>query len=65
MKKYVVCPPCGSVFEGETEDELVRVTQSHAKAKHGYTPPPNEVLDSVTSIPPNSDESAEHIRRRG
>lgn len=56
MKKYVVCPPCGTLFEAETEDELVRVTQQHSTQKHGYTPPRDEVLDVMTSAPPDRTE---------
>jgi len=55
MTKYVVCTPCGTVFEGETEDDVVRVTQSHAKEKHGYSPPRDEILDSITSTPPQAE----------
>jgi predicted small metal-binding protein len=54
MKKYVVCPPCGTIFEAETEDELVRVTQTHSTEKHSYTPPRDEVLGAMTSTPPDS-----------
>jgi predicted small metal-binding protein len=46
--KYVLCPPCGTVFEGETEEEVIRVTQSHAKQKHSYVPSREEVLPAVT-----------------
>ncbi|HEY8313476.1 MAG TPA: DUF1059 domain-containing protein [Candidatus Baltobacteraceae bacterium] len=52
MKKYVVCPPCGTVFEEETEEELVRVTQAHSTENHRYTPPPDEVRNAMTSTPP-------------
>jgi predicted small metal-binding protein len=51
MTKYVVCPPCGSVFEGKTEDEVVRITQEHAKEKHAYDLPREEILDSITTQP--------------
>lgn len=54
MKKYVVCPPCGTVFEADTEDELVRVTQLHSTEKHAYTPPRDEVLEAITLEPPSS-----------
>jgi predicted small metal-binding protein len=57
MKKYVVCPPCGTVFEEENEEELVRVTQSHSKEKHGYNPPRDEILGAITSTPPSAQTS--------
>lgn len=56
MKKYVVCPPCGTVFEADTEDELVRATQLHSTEKHAYTPPRDEVLEAMTSTPPDTGE---------
>jgi predicted small metal-binding protein len=34
MKK-VVCPPCGMVISAQTDDELVRKVQEHAKKHHG------------------------------
>jgi predicted small metal-binding protein len=57
--KYVVCPPCGSVFEGETEQDVVRTTQLHAQEKHGYAAPAEEILSVVTSTPPQSAGKAE------
>ena len=50
--KYVVCPPCGSVFEDEREEELIRITQSHAKEKHDYPLPEEEIRGWITSTPP-------------
>lgn len=47
--KYVVCPPCGTVFEGTTEDEVVRTAQEHAKEKHAYDLPREEILEAMTS----------------
>lgn len=54
MKVYVVCTPCGTVFEGESEDELVRVTQEHSSKHHAYTPSRDEVLAVATSTPPET-----------
>jgi predicted small metal-binding protein len=59
MKKYILCPPCGTIFEEETEEELIRITQSHAKSLHGYTPPRDEVLNWMRSARPHSDHEAE------
>jgi predicted small metal-binding protein len=56
--KYVVCPPCGTVFEGETEDDVIRTTQMHAKEKHEYMPPAEEIRNAVTSTPPQSSKGA-------
>lgn len=52
--KYVVCPPCGSVFQGETEEDVIRTTQEHAKATHGYAAPAAEIRNVITSSPPQS-----------
>lgn len=50
--KYLICPPCGNVLEGNNEDDLVRATQAHAKEKHGYEAPREEILRAMTSEPP-------------
>jgi predicted small metal-binding protein len=52
--KYVVCPPCGTVFEGETEQDVIRTTQLHAKEKHDYAIPREEILSAMKSTPPQS-----------
>lgn len=33
MKK-VTCPPCGTEITAQTDDELVRKVQEHAKKEH-------------------------------
>ena len=33
MKKVIQCP-CGSVIEGQNDDEVVKKAQDHAKATH-------------------------------
>jgi predicted small metal-binding protein len=35
MAKQVVCPPCGEVIRGDSDDELVTNVISHAK-NHGH-----------------------------
>jgi hypothetical protein len=35
MAKQVVCPPCGEVIRGESDDELVTNVMDHAK-NHGH-----------------------------
>lgn len=45
--KYVLCLPCGTVCEGKTEEEAVRVTQAHAKKEHDYVPPREEILKAM------------------
>jgi predicted small metal-binding protein len=54
--KYLTCPPCGSVLEGKTEEELIRVTQAHAKQKHGYEAPRDEILRAMTSERPKTSQ---------
>lgn len=44
---HVLCPPCGTVFEGTTEDDVVRVAQDHAKEKHAYDLPREEILEAL------------------
>jgi len=34
MKKVIQCP-CGSVIEGQSDDDVVRKAQEHAKTTHG------------------------------
>ena len=34
MKKVIQCP-CGAVIEGESDDDVVRKAQDHAKTTHG------------------------------
>jgi predicted small metal-binding protein len=55
--KYVVCPPCGTVFEGESEQDVMRTAQEHAKEKHDYSLPREEILNAMTSSPPQSGQS--------
>jgi predicted small metal-binding protein len=52
--KYVVCPPCGTVLEGQTEQDVIRTTQLHAKEKHDYVIPREEILNAMSSTPPHS-----------
>ena len=33
MKKVIQCP-CGSVIEGDTDDDVVKKAQDHAKTTH-------------------------------
>jgi predicted small metal-binding protein len=34
MKKVIQCP-CGSVIEGQSDDDVVKKAQEHAKTTHG------------------------------
>ena len=34
MKKVIQCP-CGSVIEGQNDDDVVKKAQEHAKTTHG------------------------------
>jgi predicted small metal-binding protein len=34
MKKAIQCP-CGAVIEGQSDDEVVKKAQEHAKTTHG------------------------------
>ena len=57
--KYVLCPPCGTVFEAETEQDVIREAQHHAKEKHDYVLPSEEILSAMKSTPPRSASSPE------
>jgi predicted small metal-binding protein len=35
VRKKVIPGPCGSVSEGENDDEVVKKAQEHAKTTHG------------------------------
>lgn len=50
--KYVTCPPCGTVFEGETESDVIEATLSHAKEKHDYAIPREEIVTAIATTPP-------------
>ena len=51
MKLRVICPPCGHVNEGETEEELVRNVQAHGLTKHGGMPSREDILAAVVPQP--------------
>lgn len=55
--KYVLCPPCGTVFEGKTEEDVIREAQSHAKELHGYTLPAEEVREAMSSTSPRQSDA--------
>lgn len=57
--KYVVCPPCGTVFEGKTEQDVIVTAQQHSKEKHDYVPPREEILGVMTSTPPQAGEQGD------
>jgi hypothetical protein len=58
MTLKVICPPCGHVHEGETEEELVRNVQAHGLAKHGGMPPREAILAAI--LPPANPSSNQH-----
>ncbi len=49
MPLTAVCPPCGHVHTGETEDELVRSAQAHALEKHGHVPDRERIVATIKS----------------
>jgi hypothetical protein len=51
MTYRVICPPCGHVHQGETEDELVRNAQEHGLSKHGKMPPREAILGAIEHRP--------------
>jgi predicted small metal-binding protein len=61
--KYVLCPPCGTVFEENTEEELIVAAQSHAKEKHAYDLPREEVLEAMKSAETEDRPAAGRLTR--
>jgi predicted small metal-binding protein len=59
MTLKVICPPCGHVNEGESEDELVRNVQAHGLAKHGGMPPREAILAAILPQPNSSTKNVE------
>jgi hypothetical protein len=47
VAKTVTCP-CGEVLTGDTDDELVKVAQTHGREKHGQEVPPALILQHAT-----------------
>lgn len=43
MAKVISCP-CGETIRAESDDELVRLVQKHAKEVHNQETPRDEVL---------------------
>jgi predicted small metal-binding protein len=43
MKKVIQCP-CGSVIEGESDEDVVKKAQEHAKTTHGMDLSPEQAL---------------------
>ena len=44
VMKKVVCPPCGAEFKSHSDDELVEITQKHAKTFHHHEVTREEIL---------------------
>ena len=40
----VLCPACGAVVEGDSEDDLVERAREHTVDAHGYSIPTEHVL---------------------
>ena len=50
MKEFrcgVLVPGCWEVFQGESEDEILRQVVVHARAEHGMDEVPPEVVDEI------------------
>jgi predicted small metal-binding protein len=45
--KEVICPACGALTEGRTDDEIYQATLEHTLDAHGYDIPRDHVLASV------------------
>ena len=45
----VTCPVCGTAFGADTQDEMVKLIQAHAKKEHGMDLPREKALDMEKS----------------
>jgi hypothetical protein len=49
--KEVICPACGAITEGETNDALYEATREHTLDAHAYDIPREHVLAAATDVP--------------
>lgn len=49
MKK-VMCPPCGTEITAQTDDELVRKVQEHAKKEHATDLTREHILEVAKEV---------------
>lgn len=49
--KEVLCPACGALTEGATDDELYIATREHTLQAHSYDIPREHVLLSAVEAP--------------
>jgi predicted small metal-binding protein len=45
-----IVPGCGSIIEGESDDEVLAEVAAHAREAHGMDEVPPEVADRVRSL---------------
>ncbi|MEA2664035.1 MAG: hypothetical protein QOI11_979 [Candidatus Eremiobacteraeota bacterium] len=45
-----IVPGCGSIIEGESDDEVLAEVGAHAREAHGMDEVPPEVADRVRSL---------------
>jgi predicted small metal-binding protein len=48
--REVICPACGALTEGETDDELVQATREHTLDAHAYDIPREHVLAAAVDV---------------
>lgn len=49
MKK-VICPPCGAEFSSDSDEDLVKKVQEHAKTFHGETLSREDILKAAKVV---------------
>lgn len=52
MKEFrcgALVPGCWAIFQGETDDEILRQVVVHAREEHGMDQVPPEVVDEIVS----------------
>ena len=50
MKKVIQCP-CGSIIEGQNDDDVVKKAQEHARTTHGMELSPEQALGALVNTP--------------
>ncbi len=50
VMKHVTCPPCGTIIEGETDDDLVAEFQQHSRDQHGMNLSRDQILAMSMSL---------------
>jgi len=50
MTKQLACPPCGTIIQSETDQDLVARVQEHAQSQHNTQLEAQHILEEATEI---------------